>query len=237
MSECFLRIVLGTVIVMTVVLLITKLINASECSYRYENFAGEKISSKPKIVLYYTPWCGHSTNFINGAWKSFTDYVNVKLADKLDVQSISCTDNKSICNQEKITGYPTVILYSNNEKYEFVGNRTLSDLVEFAESVLSLNERVIKNEKPKLVLFYAPWCGHCKNFMNNGWKEFIDFYKKNLTPVLDVVTLSCDDNKQLCQEIGVRGYPTVILFVNGKRIIYSGDRTKEDLLYFISGNI
>lgn len=230
MSECAMKIIIGTLIIVVLVMLFTR----GEVA-NYENFANSKFL--PRIVLYYTPWCKYSTKFINGGWKSFTDYAKNKLADKLVVESISCTDNYSICNNENIQAYPTVIMYIDNDKYEFTGNHTFSDLVEFTESILKLNNRVLIADKPKLVLFYAPWCGHCKNFMNSGWKDFINFHQKNLTSIIDVVSLSCEDNKELCKEIGIRGYPTVILFANGKKIIYDGERTLEDLLYFLSANL
>lgn len=235
MSECAMRIIIVTLVIITVVMIFTR---AGYQSYADDdNFANVSISNKPRIVLYYTPWCRYSTKFINGAWKSFHDYVKTKLDDKLIIESVCCTDNHMICDSENIKGYPTVILYVGNDKYEFVGNNTFSDLVEFTESVLKLNNQVIQADKPKIALFFAPWCGHCKTFMNNGWKQFVDFHQKNLTSILDVVTLSCEENNELCKEIGVRGYPTVILFANGKKIVYDGDRTLEDILYFLSANL
>ncbi len=225
------KIIVGTLIIVVLVMIFTR----GSSYYVEEDFADSKFM--PRITLYYAPWCKYSTKFINGGWKSFTDYAKNKLAGKLIVDTVSCTDNFSVCNNEKIQGYPTVIMYVDNDKYEFTGNHTFSDLVEFTESILKLNNRVILADKPKLVLFFAPWCGHCKNFMNSGWKNFVNFHEKNLKSVVDVVTLSCEENKELCKEIGVRGYPTVILFANGKKIIYDGDRTLEDILYFLSANL
>jgi thiol:disulfide interchange protein len=80
----------------------------------------------------------------------------------------------------------------------------------------------------------ASWCGHCKNFKPT-WKEFTQVMQSSNSPI-EVVDLQCDlneENEQKCKDLGVQGYPTVILIdSNGKKEEYSGPRTVESLVNF-----
>jgi thiol-disulfide isomerase/thioredoxin len=78
----------------------------------------------------------------------------------------------------------------------------------------------------EFVLYFAPWCGHCKNFMP-VWDSF-----KTKHPV-KLVKVNCDESG-VCKERGVDGFPTMILYKNGKPYQYNGDRTIESLSEFLS---
>ncbi len=90
----------------------------------------------------------------------------------------------------------------------------------------------------KIRLFYADWCGHCKGFMPE-WNKFSEYSNKNF-PDLVVEKINGDSNKEsikkLIQEEGVDGFPTVIFYNNGKKIIYEGERNMQSLVEFIKKN-
>jgi len=91
---------------------------------------------------------------------------------------------------------------------------------------VELNNENFKEETKdglKLVDFYTTWCKYCKN----------------QEPVLEDLSgngfwigkLDCDKYADLATEYGVSGFPSFILFKNGKNIAqFSGFHTKSQLL-------
>jgi len=80
---------------------------------------------------------------------------------------------------------------------------------------------------PELILYYSPSCGHCHDFMNNGWQQLKD------KPInIKLVEFNC--NEYNCK--GIDAYPTIILKKNQKVIPYNGNRSYEDIINFVSQN-
>jgi thiol-disulfide isomerase/thioredoxin len=89
----------------------------------------------------------------------------------------------------------------------------------------------LKSKKCSIVLFYMGWCPHCKD-VKGIWEGLA---KKAL--FMDVLAFDCEANDQHLNKIRedmpemVRGYPTIIFYVNGEpKETFSGDRTEANLL-------
>ncbi|KAJ0398962.1 hypothetical protein P43SY_008188 [Pythium insidiosum] len=78
-----------------------------------------------------------------------------------------------------------------------------------------------------LVEFYAPWCGHCKKLVPT-YEQVAD----ELKGVVNVAKVDATENPELGKRFGIRGYPTILLFRQGKMFKYSGPRTTEELTRF-----
>lgn len=88
-------------------------------------------ASGNKIVLYYANWCGYSRTFLP-EWEKFESFAREQLSE-VAVEKILCEGSDAEkCSHLK--GFPTVILYKNNDAITFSGNRTTSDLVQFVRS-------------------------------------------------------------------------------------------------------
>ena len=85
---------------------------------------------------------------------------------------------------------------------------------------------------PKIVLYYVPWCPHCKNVMPE-WNKLEQEADKTGVAVEKV---DCEENPEEAQKQDVEGFPTIILFKDGKAIQYEGEKTAEALKEFIGSN-
>jgi protein disulfide-isomerase A1 len=88
-------------------------------------------------------------------------------------------------------------------------------------------DETIKNNDYVLVMFYAPWCGHCKSFKPHFAAAATKAAGKY---VLAKVDCTQDSAKGLCQQQEVRGYPTVKFFKHGSAQEYTGPRDTEGVL-------
>eukprot|EP01094_Clydonella_sp_ATCC50884_P013023 TRINITY_DN23309_c1_g1_i1.p2 TRINITY_DN23309_c1_g1~~TRINITY_DN23309_c1_g1_i1.p2 ORF type:complete len:130 (-),score=39.35 TRINITY_DN23309_c1_g1_i1:169-531(-) len=78
------------------------------------------------------------------------------------------------------------------------------------------------------VKFFAPWCGHCKKLAPT-WEEL-----SGADVNANVASVDCTVHKNVCSAQGVRGYPTLKLFVDGEaQDKYSGGRTLDALKKYL----
>lgn len=86
--------------------------------------------------------------------------------------------------------------------------------------------------KTVFVKFFAPWCGHCKA-MKPAWDTLMNEYADSSTIlVADVDCIGA--GKPLCDEVGVKGFPTIKFGDPGNLESYKGGRDVESLKNFAS---
>ena len=82
--------------------------------------------------------------------------------------------------------------------------------------------------KPTMVLFYAPWCPHCKSVMGD-WAKL-----KNKAPKhIQIAKVNCDEKPHLASKHQVKGFPTIILFKDGQKHTFEGPRNLDNFLAFL----
>jgi thioredoxin 1 len=70
---------------------------------------------------------------------------------------------------------------------------------------------IINSGKPVLVDFYADWCGPCK-MMAPILKETKDALGEKVT----IIKIDVDRNREVAQQFGIQGVPTLMVFLNGQ---------------------
>ena len=90
---------------------------------------------------------------------------------------------------------------------------------------------------PTLALFYAPWCGHCKRF-----EPIYNKFQQSYQGPASVTSINCDENKEMAQMHGIKGFPTLRFFPNGMSdasnfMEYNGERTLEGLTNYMNQNV
>lgn len=99
------------------------------------------------------------------------------------------------------------------------------------ENVVHLNDlnwddEVTKSKVPVLVDFSAVWCGPCKVL-----SPIIEKMSDELAGRVKVGKLDIDESPETSRKYGIRGVPTVMVFVDGERKAQQvGLTSKENLL-------
>ncbi|KAI4458811.1 protein disulfide-isomerase c17h9.14c-related [Holotrichia oblita] len=221
-----------------------------------ESFKPFLKKKKHVLVMFYTPWCGHCKKAkpeFSKAAEHFRDDPKVEFA------AVDCTVHQSLCNSNDVKGYPTIKYFSyyKSEK-QYSGGRTAADFIRFMtdpeqpmvakpkksvsnewlheKSVVHLTDNTFRNEinsnEPILVMFYAPWCAHCKRMKPDYTSVAQQLKDEGLKCKLAM--LDCTTNPLIAEEYAISGFPTLKLFKNGKYVAdYRGTRSQEDIVSFM----
>lgn len=73
--------------------------------------------------------------------------------------------------------------------------------------------KVLENEKPVLVDFYATWCGPCR-MLTPILEQVIEESKDEF----EIFKIDVDECEDLAREYGIMSIPTLIVFKDGKQV-------------------
>lgn len=212
------------------------------------------------FVKFYAPWCGHCQR-LAPAWDELASALEYD--DSVSISKIDCTQFRPICQDFEVKGYPTLLWIVEGKKVEkYTGARSIDDLKAYVERVAgskAKREAAEAEQKTQdsdvgavvqltmdsfehgiakgvtFVKFFAPWCGHCKR-MAPTWDELALKFVGNHLVKIAKVDCTLSDNKELCSQQEVNGFPTILIYKDGSKLSeYNGNRSLDDLYEFVKG--
>lgn len=170
--------------------------------------------------------------------------------------AIDASKESEIAGRFGVKGFPTLKYFENGEFKFDVKLRDTEPIVTFMEKpdeppvvieekevswedeesdVVFLDDETfkpfLKKKKHCLVLFYAPWCGHCKN-AKPEYMRAAEKYRDD--PKVEFAAVDCTKHSSVCSAYEVRGYPSIKYFNYLKtHKDYKGERKAEDFIRFM----
>ena len=145
------------------------------------------------------------------------------------VGQVDCVENSHLCAKYGVTSYPTIRMYpldspghSRYQKYQQY-HRDATSLHQWVTASLpsyveNLTPHLFEHsvlegggEKPWLVMFFTPWCGHCTRF-SPDYEEVAVMMRSRLR----AGKVNCEKYRRVCERAAVTGFPTVRFYRGGR---------------------
>ena len=178
------------------------------------------------------------------------------------IAKVDADAHKELATKYDVKGFPTLKWFPKGsltpEDYE--GGRSAEEIVEFINKQTGLSKKIVSAPSAvaaltpetfdavvgqastfKLLEFYAPWCGHCKQLAPVYEKLGAVFEGE---PSVVIAKIDADKHRELGERFGVSGFPT-LKFIPGGAMEggikaeaaaepYEGPRDLEGLVAFIN---
>jgi len=190
----------------------------------------DKIKGKIVIVM---------TDISEGISSRLADYVGIK---EKDLPLVSILDTRKDFKKYIMKGdinYDNILKFfqdweQNKLKRALKSEKEPKNNNDIVRVIVgkTFEKEVINNDKDVMLIFYAPWCNHCKEFMPK-YEEAANKLKVNDK----LIFAKIDGSANEVESITISGFPTLFFFPGNKKsekpIQYNGKRTTEEIIEFI----
>ncbi|OAD59096.1 Protein disulfide-isomerase A3 [Eufriesea mexicana] len=108
------------------------------------------------------------------------------------------------------------------------------DVVELTDETFS---HELEQHENTLVMFYAPWCGHCKR-LKPEYAKAAEMLLGNDPPITLAKVDCTESGKDTCNKYSVNGYPTLKIFSRGDFINdYNGPREAAGIAKYMKAQV
>ncbi|KAG5215850.1 hypothetical protein JEQ12_001426, partial [Ovis aries] len=202
------------------------------------------------LVMFHAPWCGHCKK-MKPEFENAAEVLHGEGDSSGVLAAVDATVNKALAERFHISEFPTLKYFKNGEKHAVPALRTKKSFIEWMRnpesppppdpaweeqqtSVLHLAgdnfRESLKRKKHALVMFYAPWCPHCKKAIPH-FTAAADAFKDDRKIACAAIDCVKEKNKDLCQQEAVKAYPTFHYYHYGKFVEkYDTNPTIADIL-------
>ncbi|CAK8672304.1 unnamed protein product [Clavelina lepadiformis] len=217
-------------------------------------------ASKHTLVMFYAKWCSHCLRF-KPQFVEAADSLKSKTSDA-HLAAFDGEESKKILERYNVTGFPTLIYFRNGKYIErYRGPRTAVSVVKFmtglsgksrTESPTQDKDEILSSKPPEVewvtpsnlttfleendesvVMFYAPWCGACKNAKGPFFQASVEASED--LPDVGFGIFNAEKYASFLKDFDIKGYPTFWYFeAADRKFKYHGDITKRGFLNFLS---
>ncbi|XP_078232773.1 protein disulfide-isomerase A5 isoform X1 [Pogona vitticeps] len=196
-----------------------------------------KKEDRPVLLMFYAPWCGVCKRMMPSFQQASTELKGMYVLAGMNVYS---GEFEKIKEEYNVRGYPTICYF---EKGKFLFNfenysATAKDIAEWLQNpqppkpqtpeipwseednaVYHLTDddfdKFIKEHPSVLVMFYAPWCGHCKK-MKPEYEKAAETLHSDTERPCALAAVDATINKAVAERFHISGFPTLKYFQDGE---------------------
>ena len=194
----------------------------------------DKVAGKLKVVM---------TEIKEGMGKRIAEYIGCKNEDLPSVRILDTRKDLSKYIMEGTIDEKTILDFVDGwEKGKLKRHlKTQEEPKEnngdiFVVVGKTFQKEVIENDKDVLLVFYAPWCGHCKQLL----PKYEEAAKKLKAKNPKIVLAKMDATENEVESVHITGFPTIKFYPgnkkNSKPMDYNGERTTEGIIKFLQTN-
>ena len=182
--------------------------------------------------------------FLHGAGGQSQEYKKlVPLLPRVRVARMDCSSSHPVCDQLHISRFPTFVMFKLGGAMEVhYGKPGLQEVGQFGRlsSQARTMETLAAGDFPEILAagggvfidFFAPWCPPCMSLLPE-FRKASTFIGGQIT----FGTVDCTIHGRVCQQHGVKAYPTTVFFNGTKAHKYSGGHRARELADFVEDTL